>query len=103
MFSDGIPTGFLKTLDHEKNGHGDALLPDEPLRKSAEIAASLRPYGLIENNLYWRLDLVYHKNSERSRTDDGQENLLILRRFAPMKHVPIRAALDLKYATKTDA
>ena len=82
-----------------------------PAKNRLEIADYIRSHWSIENNLHWRLDLVYREDSERSRTGYGPENLLILRRAAlsalnaygratGTKSVPIRAAMSLKYATE---
>ncbi|MDO4585436.1 MAG: ISAs1 family transposase [Planctomycetia bacterium] len=78
---------------------------------SRAIVNYIRSYWSFENNLRWRLDLVCREDAQRSRTGNGLENLLIFRRAAlstlntydrvmPINHVPLRAFLSRKPASK---
>jgi predicted transposase YbfD/YdcC len=42
----------------------------------------VRSHWGIENRLHWVLDVVFHEDGNRTRKDNGPENLAILRRFA---------------------
>ncbi|MDO4550316.1 MAG: ISAs1 family transposase [Planctomycetia bacterium] len=82
-----------------------------PPENRLAIADYIRSHWSIENNLHWRLDLVYREDAERSRTGYGPENLLIFRRAAlsalntygrvmHLDHVPLRAFLSRKLSSK---
>jgi predicted transposase YbfD/YdcC len=42
----------------------------------------VRSHWSIENRLHWVLDVVFNEDRDRTRKDNGPENLAILRRFA---------------------
>jgi predicted transposase YbfD/YdcC len=42
----------------------------------------VRSHWAIENRLHWVLDVVFDEDRNRTRKDNGPENLAILRRFA---------------------
>ena len=42
----------------------------------------VRSHWGIENRLHWVLDVVFDEDGNRTRKDNGPENLAILRRFA---------------------
>ncbi len=41
-----------------------------------------RTYWSVENQLHWRLDVVFNEDDARTRKDYGPQNLAVLRRIA---------------------
>lgn len=46
------------------------------------FAKAVRSHWAIENSLHWVLDVTFDEDAARNRTDNGPENLAILRRLA---------------------
>lgn len=72
-----------------------------------EFADSVRKHWSIENQLHWRLDVIFHEDASRARKDNSPLNLNILRKTAlnlvsqvrhgriSKKRLMFKAALDL--------
>ena len=45
------------------------------------FARAVRSHWAIENSLHWVLDVTFDEDRARNRTDNGPENLAILRRL----------------------
>ena len=76
---------------------------------AARLQRVIRSHWGIENRLHWVLDLAFHEDSSRVRTDHAPENLAITRHIAlnllrgdpnrriGLKNSRFRAALDDAY------
>lgn len=84
-----------------------SLPPDAPL-----IARSVRQHWQVENNLHWRLDVIFREDQQRIRTGYAATNLSLLRKMSlnlllkasppglSVKRMRLRAARDLSQLTK---
>jgi predicted transposase YbfD/YdcC len=61
----------------EKRYYISSLAPD-----SEELARAIRSHWEIENRLHWCLDVTFHEDACRTRTDHAPENLNIVRKIA---------------------
>jgi predicted transposase YbfD/YdcC len=59
--------------------HYAALSKRMPPRQAMEI---VRTHWSVENNLHWKLDVVFHEDDARSRKNHAPENLSFIRRMA---------------------
>jgi len=49
---------------------------------ATQFAHAARAHWLIENQLHWSLDVSFHEDDNRTRTDEAPQNLAILRHIA---------------------
>jgi predicted transposase YbfD/YdcC len=50
--------------------------------KAEDFAKAVRAHWAIENNLHWMLDVVFHDDLMRLRTENGAKNMAILKHSA---------------------
>jgi predicted transposase YbfD/YdcC len=79
---------------------------------AAHFAHAARAHWLIENQLHWSLDVSFHEDANRTRTDHAPQNLAVLRHIAlnllqqerstkdSLKVKRLRAAWDNDYLFK---
>lgn len=84
-----------------------SLQPDAPL-----IARSVRQHWQVENNLHWRLDVIFREDLQRCRSGYAATNLSLMRKMSlnlllkarppglSMKRMRLRTARDLGQLTK---
>lgn len=51
-------------------------------RRADRLAEAVRAHWGVENQLHWRLDVVFHEDQSRLRTGHGAQNMSRLRRIA---------------------
>jgi predicted transposase YbfD/YdcC len=67
----------------------------------AQFARAVRAHWGIENRLHWVLDVVFHDDLMRLRTDNGPANMATIRHAALnlMRAIPEKASLNVKRKT----
>ena len=67
----------------------------------AQFARAVRAHWGIENRLHWVLDVVFHDDLMRRRTDNGPANMATIRHAALnlIRAIPEKASLNVKRKT----
>jgi predicted transposase YbfD/YdcC len=53
-----------------------------PLARARQVFESVRAHWTVENQLHWRLDVIFNEDTSRAREQNAQANLGIVRRTA---------------------
>jgi len=66
-----------------------------------QFAAAARAHWGVENRLHWILDVVFHDDLMRLRTDNGPANMAVVKHFILnlIKEIPDRASLKTRRKT----
>lgn len=66
-----------------------------------QFARAVRAHSGVENNLHWMLDVVFHDDLMRLRTDSGPANMATVRHAALnlFKNIPDKASLKVRRKT----
>lgn len=66
-----------------------------------QFAAAVRAHWGVENRLHWVLDVVFHDDLMRLRTDDGPADMAVVRHFILnlIKDIPDKASLKTRRKT----
>jgi hypothetical protein len=60
-----------RATDRQHRRHRDPVLPLQPLPGRHPAQSGVRRHRLIENWVYWVLDVVFQEHASRNRTDDA--------------------------------
>ena len=102
-FPDLAMVGMVEA-DVERNGKISLsrryYLCSAPLTKEA-FAAAVRAHWGVENNLHWIMDVVFHDDLMRLRTQHGPANMAVIRHAALnlFKAIPDKASLTVRRKT----
>ena len=71
------------------------------LLSSAQFAAAARAHWGVENRLHWVLDVVFHDDLMRLRTESGPANMAVIKHFVLnlIKEIPDKASLKTRRKT----
>jgi predicted transposase YbfD/YdcC len=66
-----------------------------------QFAAAARAHWGVENRLHWMLDVVFHDDLMRLRTDNGPANMAVIKHFILnlIKEIPDKASLKTRRKT----
>ena len=75
-------------------------LSSAPL-SAEQFAAAARAHWGVENRLHWVLDVVFHDDPMRLRTDNGPANMAVVKHFILnlIKNIPDKASLKTRRKT----
>lgn len=82
-----------ENFSSEKRYYISSLAPD-----SEKLAHAIRSHWEVENRLHWCLDVTFHEDASRIRTDHAPENLNIVRKIAMnlLRLNPLKRSLPKK-------
>lgn len=68
---------------------------------AAQLAAAARAHWGVENRLHWVLDVVFHDDLMRLRTNDGPANMALIKHFILnlIRDIPDKASLKTRRKT----
>jgi predicted transposase YbfD/YdcC len=68
---------------------------------AAQLARTVRAHWGVENRLHWVMDVVFHDDLMRLRTENGPANMATIRHAALniIKAIPDKASLKVKRKT----